>query len=151
MLCPWADAGLFDADLFHSMGWPWLAFALILHVVMGNQQYQISWGRCLIAPLRSGTHAMLLGTQHLLGVEEGGAGSSPPILCLVFGKASGHGTVIPAVNTDFTGLLIGTIWQRGASHPLQSRCFPVPESHHQLSERLSASSGLLGGPVRWSW
>lgn len=81
----------------------------------------------------------------------GGGWILPPILCLVFGKASGHGTVIPAVNTDFTGLLIGTIWQRGASHPLQSRCFPVPESHHQLSERLSASSGLLGGPVRWSW
>lgn len=47
---------------------------------------------------------------------------------------------------------MGTIWRRGASRPLQSRCFPVAETL-RLSARRAASSGLLraGGPVGPGW
>lgn len=74
--------------------------------------------------------------------DGGGRGPGSPTLCFAFGKASCDGAVIPAVNKPFPGLLMGTIWQRGASGPLQSRsCFPMPETH-QLLGSPSASTGL---------
>lgn len=74
--------------------------------------------------------------------DGGGRGPGSPTLCFAFGKASCDGAVIPAVNKPFPGLLMGTIWQRGASGPPQSRsCFPMPETH-QLLGSPSASTGL---------
>lgn len=89
--------------------------------------------------------------QHPPGTR-GRKGPGSPVLRLVFGKASCRGPAIPAVNIHFTGPLMGTIWQRGASRPLQSRCFPVAETL-RLSARRAASSGLLraGGPVGPGW
>lgn len=71
---------------------------------------------------RKGSGSPMLGTLHVPpGWRRKGPGCPPPLFA--FGKASCKGAVIPAVNIHFTGLLMGTRWQKGASRPPHSAAF----------------------------
>lgn len=92
-----------------------------------------------VSPLPVPCHA--LGTLRVLrGWRRKGAQTPTP--CFAFGKASCNGAVIPAVNKPFPGLLMGTIWQRGASRPPSHAPFLLP---------CAGNPPALGEPLGQCW